>query len=115
MDSTLISSNIRKYSRIQLLIEVLIRLEKIMEGTDRFLIGNINKKRLFPHRTASSRGNAWRLLSFFLFCLSFCRLQEQEIIEHDFRNVLYHTFFVFKGSVDYSAFQGYFPTFFQEF
>jgi len=34
-DSTLVSSNIRKYSRIQLLIEVLIRLEKILEGTDK--------------------------------------------------------------------------------
>ncbi|MEI7501218.1 MAG: transposase [Bacteroidota bacterium] len=34
-DSTLVSSNIRKYSRIQLLIEVLIRLEKILEETDK--------------------------------------------------------------------------------
>ena len=34
-DSTLISSNIRKYSRIQLLIEVLIRLEKILEESDK--------------------------------------------------------------------------------
>jgi hypothetical protein len=38
-DSTLISSNIRKYSRIQLLIEVLIRLERILEETDKQLIG----------------------------------------------------------------------------
>jgi hypothetical protein len=38
-DSTLISSNIRKYSRIQLLIEVLIRLERILEETDRQRIG----------------------------------------------------------------------------
>ncbi|GAH01623.1 unnamed protein product [marine sediment metagenome] len=38
-DSTLISSNIRKYSRIQLLIEVLIRLERILEETDRRRIG----------------------------------------------------------------------------
>jgi len=38
-DSTLISSNIRKYSRIQLLIEVLIRLEKVLDETDKQLIG----------------------------------------------------------------------------
>lgn len=38
-DSTLISSNIRKYSRIQLLIEVLIRLERILNETDKELIG----------------------------------------------------------------------------
>ena len=38
-DSTLISSNIRKYSRIQLLIEVLIRLERILEETDKQQIG----------------------------------------------------------------------------
>jgi len=38
-DSTLISSNIRKYSRIQLLIEVLIRLERILNETDKQLIG----------------------------------------------------------------------------
>ncbi|MBW6492924.1 MAG: transposase [Lentimicrobium sp.] len=38
-DSTLISSNIRKYSRIQLLIEVMIRLERILDETDKQLIG----------------------------------------------------------------------------
>jgi len=38
-DSTLISSNIRKYSRIQLLIEVLIRLERILDKSDKQLIG----------------------------------------------------------------------------
>ena len=38
-DSTLISSNIKKYSRIQLLIEVLIRLERILDETDRRQIG----------------------------------------------------------------------------
>ena len=38
-DSTLISSNIRKYSRIQLLIEVLIRLERILDETDKHRIG----------------------------------------------------------------------------
>ena len=38
-DSTLISSNIRKYSRIQLLIEVLIRLERILDEADKQLIG----------------------------------------------------------------------------
>lgn len=38
-DSTLISSNIRKYSRIQLLIEVLIRLERILEEADLKCIG----------------------------------------------------------------------------
>jgi len=38
-DSTLISSNIRKYSRIQLLIEVLIRLERILNETDKQIIG----------------------------------------------------------------------------
>ncbi len=34
-DSTLVSSNIRKYSRIQLLIEVLIRLERVLDKTDK--------------------------------------------------------------------------------
>jgi len=38
-DSTLISSNIKKYSRIQLLIEVLIRLERILDKTDLLQIG----------------------------------------------------------------------------
>jgi hypothetical protein len=37
-DSTLISSNIRKYSRIQLLIEVLIRMERILDESDKKLI-----------------------------------------------------------------------------
>lgn len=40
-DSTLISSNIRKYSRIQLLIEVLIRLNRILEKADIEHIGNL--------------------------------------------------------------------------
>jgi len=38
-DSTLISSNIRKYSRVQLLIEVLIRLERILDENDKQQIG----------------------------------------------------------------------------
>ncbi len=38
-DSTLISSNIRKYSRVQLLIEVLIRLERILDEPDKNLLG----------------------------------------------------------------------------
>jgi hypothetical protein len=38
-DSTLISANIRNYSRVQLLIEVLIRLERILKKTDRRQIG----------------------------------------------------------------------------
>ncbi len=38
-DSTMISSNIRKYSRIQLLIEVLLRLERILDDTDKQQIG----------------------------------------------------------------------------
>ena len=38
-DSTLVSSNIRKYSRVQLLIEVLIRLERVLDETDKNLIG----------------------------------------------------------------------------
>jgi len=38
-DSTLISSNIKRYSRVQLLIEVLIRLEKILDETDKQRIG----------------------------------------------------------------------------
>lgn len=38
-DSTLISSNIKKYSRVQLLIEVLIRLERILDETDKQRIG----------------------------------------------------------------------------
>lgn len=40
-DSTLISSNIRKYSRIQLLVEVLIRLERILEKSDLQCIGEL--------------------------------------------------------------------------
>ena len=36
-DSTLISSNIKKYSRVQLLIEVLLRLERILDKTDKAL------------------------------------------------------------------------------
>lgn len=40
-DSTLISSNIRKYSRIQLLVEVLIRLERILEKSDLQSIGEL--------------------------------------------------------------------------
>ena len=38
-DSTLISSNIRKYSRVQLLIEVLIRLGRILDESDNDLLG----------------------------------------------------------------------------
>ena len=38
-DSTLISSNIRKYSRVQLLIEVLIRLGRILDEPDNDLLG----------------------------------------------------------------------------
>ncbi len=38
-DSTLISSNIKKYSRVQLLIEVLMRLERILDETDKQRIG----------------------------------------------------------------------------
>ena len=38
-DSTLISSNIRRYSRVQLLIEVLIRLERILDEPDKNLLG----------------------------------------------------------------------------
>ncbi|HDR50989.1 MAG TPA: transposase, partial [Mariniphaga anaerophila] len=38
-DSTLISSNIKKYSRIQLLVEVLIRLDRILKETDKQQIG----------------------------------------------------------------------------
>lgn len=37
-DSTLVSSNIKKYSRLQLLIEVLIRLIRILEEEDRLFI-----------------------------------------------------------------------------
>lgn len=37
-DSTLVSSNIKKYSRLQLLIEVLTRLDKILEEKDRQFI-----------------------------------------------------------------------------
>jgi len=37
-DSTLVSSNIKKYSRLQLLIEVLTRLDKILEEEDRRFI-----------------------------------------------------------------------------
>lgn len=38
-DSTLISSNIKKYSRLQLLIEVLVRLDRILEEPDMQFIG----------------------------------------------------------------------------
>ena len=40
-DSTLVSSNIRRYSRIQLLIEVLLRLERILDQTDKQSIGTL--------------------------------------------------------------------------
>ena len=36
-DSTLISSNIKKYSRVQLIVEVLLRLERILDKTDKSL------------------------------------------------------------------------------
>lgn len=43
-DSTLISSNIRRYSRLQLLIETLIRLDRILNDIDRaFLTEEIQK------------------------------------------------------------------------
>lgn len=38
-DSTLVSSNIKKYSRLQLLIEVLVRLFRILEEKDKQFIG----------------------------------------------------------------------------
>ncbi|MCA1759967.1 MAG: transposase [Bacteroidales bacterium] len=38
-DSTLVSSNIKKYSRLQLLIEVLVRLVRILEEKDKQFIG----------------------------------------------------------------------------
>ena len=38
-DSTMVCANIRKYSRIQLLIEVLLRLERILGETDKQAIG----------------------------------------------------------------------------
>ena len=38
-DSTLISSNIKKLSRVQLIIEVLIRLERILDKTDKEIYG----------------------------------------------------------------------------
>lgn len=38
-DSTLVSSNIKKYSRLQLLIEVLVRLIRILEEKDKQFIG----------------------------------------------------------------------------
>ncbi len=38
-DSTLITSNIRKYTRIQVLAEVLIRLDRVLDETDRRQIG----------------------------------------------------------------------------
>ena len=44
-DSTLVSSNIKKYSRLQLLIEVLVRLERILKEDDKQFIG----KQLQPY------------------------------------------------------------------
>jgi len=38
-DSTLVFSNIKKYSRLQLLIEVLVRLDRILEENDKQFIG----------------------------------------------------------------------------
>lgn len=38
-DSTLVSSNIKRYSRVQLLIEILLRLERILDETDKQIIG----------------------------------------------------------------------------
>lgn len=40
-DSTLISSNIKKYSRVQLLIEVLLRLERILQEEDKTQISKL--------------------------------------------------------------------------
>ena len=40
-DSTLISSNIKKYSRVQLLIEVLLRLERILQEEDKTQINKL--------------------------------------------------------------------------
>lgn len=49
-DSTLVSSNIKKYSRIQLLIEVLLRLERILDEADNKIIGAL----LQPYLKAGS-------------------------------------------------------------
>ncbi len=58
-DSTLVSSNIRKYSRVQLLIEVLIRLERVLDETDKNLIG----KDLQPYLKAGSEKYIYGLKS----------------------------------------------------
>jgi hypothetical protein len=49
-DSTLISSNIKRYSRVQLLIEVLLRLERILVEADKQIIGAL----LQPYLKAGS-------------------------------------------------------------
>ena len=49
-DSTLVSSNIKKYSRLQLLIEVLLRLERILKEEDKQFIG----EKLGPYITKGS-------------------------------------------------------------
>jgi hypothetical protein len=40
-DSTLVASNIRRYSRLQLLIEVLLRLERILDERDKAKLGKL--------------------------------------------------------------------------
>ncbi|MCP4473907.1 MAG: DDE transposase [Gammaproteobacteria bacterium] len=58
-DSTLVSSNIRKYSRAQLLIEILIRLERILDEADKDRIG----KDLRPYLKTSSEKYIYGLKS----------------------------------------------------
>ncbi len=58
-DSTLISSNIRKFSRVQLLIEVLIRLEKILDQHDKALF----EERLVPYMKNGSQKYVYALKS----------------------------------------------------
>ena len=58
-DSTLISSNIRRYSRIQLLIEVLIRLSRIFDNDDKDVLSAYIK----PYSTVGSDKYVYKLKS----------------------------------------------------
>ena len=58
-DSGLISSNIRKYSRVQLLIEVLLRLSRLFEDSDK----DILSKQIKPYSKLGSQKYVYQLKS----------------------------------------------------
>jgi len=58
-DSTLISSNIRKYSRVQLLIEILLRLARLFDDTDKDALS----EQIKPYRKLGSQKYVYQLKS----------------------------------------------------